>query len=139
DEVLRTFSSVEHMDTIQNFRAADDAFQATTARYIAAILSAKLPPQNNVPKKSQWGVIKREITKRARHKPVRQLMQEAPEAITTLTPCLMMSPLSVSQYLSAEHALFDVVIFDEASQITVWDAVGSIARGKQVIVAGDPK
>ncbi|HEX7080064.1 MAG TPA: DUF4011 domain-containing protein [Gammaproteobacteria bacterium] len=139
DEVLRTFSSAEHMDTIQNFRAADDAFQATTARYIAAKLSAKLPSQNNVPKKSQWGVIKHEITKRARHKPVRQLMQEAPEAITTLTPCLMMSPLSVSQYLSAEQALFDVVIFDEASQITVWDAVGSIARGKQVIVAGDPK
>ena len=51
----------------------------------------------------------------------------------------MMSPLSVAQYLPAEQALFDVVIFDEASQITVWDAVGSIARGRQVIVSGDPK
>ena len=51
----------------------------------------------------------------------------------------MMSPLSVAQYLPVDQALFDVVIFDEASQITVWDAVGSIARGKQVIVVGDPK
>ena len=66
-------------------------------------------------------------------------MEEAPEALNKLAPCLMMSPLSVAQYLSPTQALFDVVIFDEASQITVWDAVGAIARGKQVIVAGDPK
>jgi hypothetical protein len=47
--------------------------------------------------------------------------------------------LSVAQYLPANQALFDVVICDEASQITVWDAVGSLARGRQIIVAGDPK
>jgi superfamily I DNA and/or RNA helicase len=50
-----------------------------------------------------------------------------------------MSPLSVAQYLDAGHALFDVVIFDEASQIPTWDAVGAIARGKQLICVGDPK
>lgn len=50
-----------------------------------------------------------------------------------------MSPLSVAQYLDAAHANFDVVVFDEASQIPVWDAVGAIARGKQLIVVGDPK
>jgi superfamily I DNA and/or RNA helicase/very-short-patch-repair endonuclease len=50
-----------------------------------------------------------------------------------------MSPLSVAQYLDAAHSNFDVVVFDEASQIPVWDAVGAIARGKQLIVVGDPK
>jgi superfamily I DNA and/or RNA helicase/very-short-patch-repair endonuclease len=50
-----------------------------------------------------------------------------------------MSPLSVAQYLEASHETFDVVIFDEASQIPVWDAIGAIARGKQLIVVGDPK
>lgn len=139
DEVLRTFSSVEHTNIIEQFRRIDEVFQATTARYVAARLSAGLPTQSDVPRSSQWGLLKREITKRARHKPVRQMMQEAPDAITRLAPCLMMSPLSVAQYLPPEQSLFDVVIFDEASQITVWDAVGSIARGKQVIVAGDPK
>ena len=74
-----------------------------------------------------------------RHKPVREMMETIPDVITTLAPCLMMSPLSIAQFLSAGQATFDVVIFDEASQITVWDAVGSLARGKQVIVAGDPK
>ena len=50
-----------------------------------------------------------------------------------------MSPLSVAQYLPAGHQGFDMVIFDEASQITTWDAVGAIARGRQSIVVGDPK
>ncbi len=139
DEVLRTFSSVEHEDTIQKFREHDDLFQKTTARYIEARLSAGLPRDGDVSQSSQWGLIKREITKRARHKPVRQLLEEAPDAIMRLAPCLMMSPLSVAQYLPSHQSLFDVVIFDEASQIAVWDAVGAIARGKQVIVAGDPK
>jgi len=50
-----------------------------------------------------------------------------------------MSPLSIAQYLPTEQALFDVVIFDEASQITTWDAIGAIARGNQTIIVGDPK
>ena len=60
-------------------------------------------------------------------------------ALTTLAPCLLMSPLSVAQYLPADAPLFDLVIFDEASQIAPWDAMGAIARGRQLIVAGDPK
>ena len=51
----------------------------------------------------------------------------------------MMSPLSVAQFLPADYKAFDLVVFDEASQITVWDAVGAVARGKNVIVVGDPK
>lgn len=61
------------------------------------------------------------------------------DAMTRLAPCMLMSPLSIAQYLPADLALFDLVIFDEASQIAPWDAVGSIARGKQVVIAGDPR
>ena len=139
DEVLRTFSAPEHQAAIKKFRQIDDNFQKLTAEYIVARLSGTLPDQDNVTKNSQWGVLRREMQKQKRHKPVRKLLEEAPHALTSLTPCFMMSPLSVAQYLPADQALFDVVIFDEASQITVWDAVGAIARGRQVIVAGDPK
>jgi very-short-patch-repair endonuclease len=59
-----------------------------------------------------------------------------PTLLPKLKPCLLMSPLSVAQYLDATHK-FDLVVFDEASQIPVWDAVGAIARGKQLAVAGD--
>lgn len=136
DEVLRTFSTPEHVATIEKFREIDSQFQDLTAAYIGAKLAGSL---DDVKRKSCWGVLNRELQKKTKHKPVRQLIQDIPDVLTTLAPCLMMSPLSVAQYLPAEQALFDVVIFDEASQITVWDAVGSLARGRQAIVAGDPK
>ncbi|WOX05960.1 DUF4011 domain-containing protein [Microbulbifer pacificus] len=139
DEVLRTFSSPEHESAIQNFRVLDSQFSKLTAQYIAAKLGGQIPNPDDVKRSSSWGVLRHELQKKMRHKPVRQMMEEIPDVITSLAPCLMMSPLSISQYLSAGQALFDVVIFDEASQITVWDAVGSLARGKQVIIAGDPK
>jgi len=139
DEVLRTFSSPEHEAAIQNFRELDTQFSNLTAQYIAANLAGEIPDQETTRKNSSWGVLAHELQKKMRHKPVREMMETIPDVITTLAPCLMMSPLSIAQFLSAGQAQFDVVIFDEASQITVWDAVGSLARGKQVIVAGDPK
>lgn len=139
DDVLRRFSTPEHVATISNFRELDDRYQELTARYIGARLAGRLPDADSVTRRSSWGVLRRELQKQRRHKPVRQLMAEIPDVVTTLAPCLMMSPLSVAQYLSVNHELFDVVIFDEASQITVWDAVGCLARARQAIVVGDPK
>ena len=139
DVVLRSFSTPEHEATILKFQEVDNEFQRTTARYVVGKLASSLPDQNGVKTNSEWGVVRRELQKQRRHKPVRQLLKEAPDAMTSLAPCFMMSPLSVAQYLSPDQAMFDLVIFDEASQITVWDAIGSIARGRQVIVVGDPK
>ena len=139
DDVLRNFSTPEHIAAIEKFRDMDSRFQKLTAKYIAAKLMGRIPDSDDIRRKSSWGVLRHEIQKQRRHKPVRQLMSEIPDVLTTLAPCLMMSPLSVAQYLSAEQSLFDVVIFDEASQITVWDAVGCLARGRQAIVVGDPK
>ncbi|AZZ92641.1 DUF4011 domain-containing protein [Hahella sp. KA22] len=139
DEVLRTFSSPEHESAILHFRDLDTQFSELTAQYIAAKLAGEIPDPDDIKRSSSWGVLRHELQKKTRHKPVREMMEEIPDVVTSLAPCLMMSPLSIAQFLSAEQALFDVVIFDEASQITVWDAVGSLARGKQVIVAGDPK
>ncbi|MEL0636771.1 DUF4011 domain-containing protein [Marinomonas sp. TI.3.20] len=139
DNVLRAFSSPEHEKTIQNFQTLDQEFCQLTAQYIAAKLAGEIPSTDTGTRASSWGMLRHEMQKKTRHKPVRKLLEEAPDAVMTLAPCMMMSPLSIAQFLGTEQALFDVVIFDEASQITVWDAVGALARGKQVIVAGDPK
>ena len=139
DAVLRTFSTPEHEATITRFRDLDEKFQTMTADYVSARLCSVLPSQQKDHRGSEWGILQREIQKKRQHKHVRQLMQEAPSVMTRLAPCLMMSPLSVAQYLPPNQALFDVVIFDEASQVTVWDAIGALARGKQAIIAGDPK
>lgn len=139
DETLRRFNRTEHESVMRQFQSADDGFFDTTARAVAARLSAGIPKKDSAKRGSEWGILLRETQKKMRHKPVRQLIREIPEPLSRLAPCMMMSPLSVAQYLPADQALFDVIIFDEASQVTVWDAVGAIARGKQVIVAGDPK
>ncbi|HBF07992.1 MAG: DNA helicase [Gammaproteobacteria bacterium] len=139
DDYLRRFSSSEHSATIDEFKLLDDQFSDLTSKYIAAKLAGNVPAQDEVKKSDSWGVLRHELQKKTRHKPVRQLLEEVPNVMTSLAPCMMMSPLSVAQFLSTDHTLFDVVIFDEASQITVWDAIGALARGKQVIVAGDPK
>ena len=85
----------------------------------------------------QTGIIKREMEKKTRHKPLRTLMAEAPAVLTALCPCWMASPLSVSQLLDAGKVYFDYVIFDEASQVLPETAIPAIMRGTYVIVAGD--
>ena len=71
--------------------------------------------------------------------PLRKLFQSIPTLLFTLKPCLMMSPLSVAYFLDADAYQFDMVIFDEASQIFPQDAIGAIFRAKQVVIAGDTK
>ena len=90
-------------------------------------------------KNSGFAILKHELQKSRRHKPVRQLAIEMGDALNRLAPCMLMSPLSIAQFLPADQPPFDLVIFDEASQIAPWDAIGSIARGKQVVIAGDPR
>ena len=79
-----------------------------------------------------------ELKKKRRLRSLRELVERAPEAVLAAAPCWAMSPLLVSRYLPAAP-LFDVVVYDEASQVTVPDAVPSILRGRQVVVAGDDR
>lgn len=141
DPILRAFSSADHERKIREFRAADEHFQKLTAQYVVALLSANVPrtAAATPDADSEMGKLLRELQKKSKHMAVRQLIQGMPTLLPRLKPCLLMSPLSVAQYLAAGHAQFDVVIFDEASQIPVWDAVGAIARGTQVVVVGDTK
>jgi very-short-patch-repair endonuclease len=139
DEVLRTFASAEHEKCILDFRTVDDRYTVLTRDWIRAKLGAKAPTADSVAVNSEWGTLRHELTKKKRHLPLRELLARIPRVVTTLTPCLLMSPLSIAQYLAVSSATFDLVVFDEASQITVWDAIGAIARAKQVVMVGDPK
>ncbi len=87
----------------------------------------------------QLGVLKREIQKKRRHLPIRQLVRRAGDAIQAIKPVFMMSPLSIANYLEPGALDFDLVVFDEASQVRPVEALGAIARGEQVIVVGDGK
>ncbi|EMD81923.1 DUF3320 domain-containing protein [Pacificimonas flava] len=113
--------------------------QKLTAAIIRARLCTHLPDPAQVARASGYGVLKHELAKQRAHKPVRRLAEEMGKDFSALAPCMLMSPLSIAQYLPPDQDLFDIVIFDEASQITPWDAVGSIGRGRQLVLAGDQK
>ncbi len=87
----------------------------------------------------QLGTLRRELAKKARHLPVRQLMARAGNAIQAATPVFLMSPLSVAAYLPPGAIGFDLVIFDEASQVRPVDALGTLLRGRQAVVVGDDR
>ncbi len=137
---LRSFFSPDHERKIDEFRKLDQKMLDLAKQGARARLSASVPRGGADPAAgSEMGILVREIRKKARHMPVRRLIEKIPTLLPRLKPCFLMSPLSVAQYLDADLASFDVVIFDEASQIPVWDAIGALARGKQCVIVGDPK
>ncbi len=138
-DILCSFRASKHDDLIQQFRKLDEQVANTTGQFVAAKLASQMPETSGPNAPHEYGVLSRELLRQRGHKPVRQLVQELGGCLLHLTPCFMMSPLSVAQYLPSDYNAFDLVVFDEASQITVWDAVGAIARGKNVAVVGDPK
>ena len=139
EPVLAQFFSPEHERKITAFREQDDQFTVLSQRLIHARLAARVPQSSTTLPNSELGIVRREIGKKRRHMAVRQLFQKISNLLPRLKPCLLMSPMSVAQYLDAGHPAFDIVVFDEASQIPVWDAVGVIARAKQAVIVGDPK
>ena len=135
DPQIAAFSSTRHNGVVKDFVEGEIWHQESTADRIrrnAAENSIRV--QNAHP--DQAKVLVRETNKKTRHKKFRQLQELAPDVLTSMKPCWMMSPLMVSQVLPP-RSLFDFVIFDEASQIRPEDAVCAIARGKNTIVAGD--
>jgi hypothetical protein len=87
---------------------------------------------------TEANILLKEAAKKRRLMPIRTLMQKIPNLLVKLKPCLLMSPISVSQFLPPDSK-FDLVLFDEASQLVPEDAIGAIYRGKTLVVAGDNK
>lgn len=136
-DTLKTFVLSEHEHTLHSFRDLDEQMRGLSVEQIAATLRANPLFAEDAP--NEWHILQRELQKKKRHMPLRKLVSSLPALLPRLTPCFLMSPLSIAQYLQAGQTQFDVIIFDEASQIPVWDAIGAMARGKRVIVVGDPK
>lgn len=134
--ILAEFRGRQHDDVVLSFRSLDEDAKSLARQEIQARLSARLP---NFDAPGEMDVLRREFKKTRGHKAPRKLFSEVPNVLLRLKPCVLMSPLSVARYLDPSLELFDLVVFDEASQIPPWDAVGALARGKQAIIVGDSK
>ena len=133
---LRQFERAGHEATAAHFRHADGLDQLRHRVQALRHHHAHLP---NLQASGQMGLLRHEFAKKTRHLALRRLLQEAGRAIQAIKPVFMMSPLSVAAYLPPGAVEFDLVVFDEASQVKPVDALGAIARGRQLVVVGDSK
>jgi very-short-patch-repair endonuclease len=133
---IREFDATTHEQVIQRFRKADEATFAANRTKLAEQHWKAIP---GAVAYGQIGVLRRECVKKTRHLPIRRLMEQAGAAVQAAKPVFLMSPLSVASYLPPGGPTFDLVVFDEASQVRPVDALGSILRGSQLVVVGDEK
>jgi hypothetical protein len=139
DQKLGRFRRENHEQLIADFRKLDqDLIHLTSSMVIEAANSRK--PQDILIQAadSEANILLKEAAKKRRLMPIRTLMQKIPNLLVKLKPCLLMSPISVSQFLPPDTK-FDLVLFDEASQLVPEDSIGAIYRGKTLVVAGDNK
>jgi len=139
DAVLRDFRRFQHENMISEFREIDDLVRKHAAQRVISALARDLPPVQSVARNSELGLLRHQMELQRPSQSIRDMISRMPNNFGKLAPCMLMSPLSIAQYFPPNQSLFDVVIFDEASQITTWDAVGAIARARQTIIVGDPK
>ncbi|MBF1606005.1 MAG: DNA helicase, partial [Prevotella shahii] len=138
--ILRTFEGAIFDETISRYQQLTEEFQLLSQKELYARLASNIPHvTESIDNSSPIGFLNRNIANGGRGISLRDLFDNITTLLPRLCPCMLMSPMSVAQFLTLSQSKFDLVIFDEASQMPTSEAVGAIARGKSVIVVGDPK
>jgi hypothetical protein len=135
---LESFDAVAHGRAIARFADASEQLRGELPRAIPHELLGRrrFDPSTDG---GQVGLLRRQLDRQRGGMSVRELMIEFGELITQVTPCVLVSPDSVARFFPAQGELFDVVVFDEASQVRVADAIGAMGRASSVVVVGDSK
>ncbi|MBA79112.1 MAG: helicase [Tistrella sp.] len=136
EPALAGFDGTAQDGLVRSFAALDRARIDLARSEVRAEHARSRPRVNGL---GPVGVLRGELAKKRRHMPIRQLMSQAGPAVQALKPVFMMSPLSVAQFLEPGRIGFDLLVVDEASQIQPVDALGAIARCRQMVVVGDER
>ena len=140
DPVLSKFSSSVLEEKIEQFRNLDEQYSGLAKEHIRRELIAKLPSTSTEGALSlEVLAFQRHLKSNLRGMTLKNFFSDIPELLTKLAPCMLMSPITVAQYLEPEPDLFDLVVFDEASQLPTSEAIGALARANSAIIVGDPK
>lgn len=139
-EALNMFNVRLFEDKIEKYKQIANSFTELTKKELLLRLNERLP--NNTIEAlqgSEIAILQRAIKNRGRGVSIRKLFDQIPALLPRLAPCMLMSPISVAQYFEVNPNQFDLLIFDEASQLPTCEAVSSLARSKQAVIVGDPK
>ncbi len=138
--LLDRFSGTVFNEKIEQFRRIDNELTTLTQKEIVSRLSSNIPDfVREASESPELGILQRAIKSGGRGVSIRKLFSQIPDLLPRLCPCMLMSPVSVAQYLDADRKPFDIVVFDEASQLQTCKAVGALARGRNAVIVGDPK
>jgi len=138
-DTINTFEGMLFDEQVKHYRELTAQFQELCKKELYARLAANVPRvTDNIDNSSEIGILKRNINS-GRGLSIRDLFDSIQELLPRLCPCMLMSPMSVAQYINLDKKKFDLVIFDEASQMPTSESVGAIARGSALVVVGDPK
>jgi len=136
---LSGFIGERHDLKIREFREHEAKIADLTRKEIFARIASGMPRAvsagQRTPVSSEAGLLQRFA--QGGRKSIRRIFKECPNALAKYKPCVLMSPLSVAQFIGSDFPKFDIVVFDEASQMPTYDAIGAIARGNQLLVVGD--
>ena len=135
---LDAFDAASHNRLIGRYRAALDELRTSlTPELLDVVLAHRDQVLQDAAVRAE--ALRSELNRRRSAMSVRELIRTYGDLITALTPCLLVSPDSVARFFPADRRYVDIVVFDEASQIRVADAVGAMGRGRSAVVVGDPK
>ena len=137
---LNKFSGPVFNEKIEQFKRMDQEITELTKQEIYCRLASKIPNfSREAAQSSELGILQKAIRSGGRGVSIRKLFDQIPNLLRRLCPCMLMSPISAAQYLDPKREPFDIVVFDEASQLPTCKAVGVLARGKNAVIVGDPK
>lgn len=137
---LNGFDANIYESQIQQYKNLHKEFTELTKNQLTMKLSDRIPNfSQEAVQSSEIGILQKAIRNKGRGLSIRKLFDQIPTLIPRLKPCMLMSPISVAQYFDVNEEHFDLVIFDEASQLPTSEAVSALARAKQAIIVGDPK
>ena len=139
DPILSTFDGDTHHRRVAAFATLDRQLLGAAQVVARARVSERAPQLTGAKTGGEMGVLQKELQKKRGHMPIRKLLAQIPTLAARLKPCFLMSPMSVATYLDPKAAGFDLVVFDEASQIPAHDAVGVLGRGQSAVIVGDTK
>lgn len=137
---LNQFSGAVFNKRIEQYKQMDQEWTLLSQQEIYCRLASKVPDfTREAAHSSELGILQRCIKSGGRGTSIRRLFDQIPNLLPRLCPCMLMSPISAAQYLDPRREPFDIVVFDEASQLPTCKAVGVLARGKDAVIVGDPK
>lgn len=140
DTTLSSFNGLLFEQVIDKYTALNTEFQSLTRKELVARLASNIPLDTcDQELSAELTLLRKRIGSKGRGASIRNIIDQMPNLLPRLCPVMLMSPLSVAQYIDMNGPKFDIVVFDEASQMQTCEAIGSIARAKTAVIVGDPK